>query len=398
MTADSSYSLEALERRWQLDKTPQVGLRLAEEYRRSADFDSAIVTLASGLEVYPTHTSTRVALSRYLVDAGRFSEAVPHLEQIVSLDPAHLVANKLLVGAYAGVGRVDEARDKLAIYEMMGEGDADIERLRELIETASAEPAAADDPFETQAAVDSDPGFVPLAETPDAPAEPEAEADADRGSASQGTGDHRDLTAELASGVRGEGAGQTAEATPVEEPAAAAVEPPPREVAAGFEEPFGTAFEAVSTSNYWEGVADEGIFSLEADSVLAPAAPAAGEDRERNPPSASPVFEDAVEAFSVAPPAASTSLDANSDADTVVGSTVTLAKLYLEQGHRDKAIEVLHEVLKLDPDNQEARRELELIETAAGVESDGVSSPVQRRRAILTAYRTRLRRAVAAGL
>ena len=333
MTSTPTYSLEALERRWELEKTPQVGLRLAEQYRLQDKISAAIETLAAGLEVYPTHTASRVALSRYLVDTGRLDEAVPHLEQIVMRDPAHLVGNKLLVEAYAGVGRTDEAREKLAVYEMMGAGDADIERLAELLEaeqrrgdseSAELDPAGGSGPVPTEV--------------------------------SEGIKRGTDQPFGRPTGL---------DTLVARVPVAAAV---PDEA----DQPFAPALAPGKLSDYWQKVADEGIFTFHR--AEEPEQPAAVGD-----------------------------------------STVTLGELYWEQGHREEAVEVFEDVIAREPENQSARRGLEVTRepvaeagpgappaSAAGdadASEDG-STPglVERKKLALITYLERIRQADASGI
>ena len=318
MTSTPTYSLEALERRWQLEKTPQIGLRLAEQYGFQEKISAAIETLAAGLEVYPTHIASRVALSRHLVDTGRFDEAVLHLEQIVVRDPAHLVANKLLVETYAGVGRTDDAREKLDIYEMMGAGDADIERLHELLEAAERRGNSQSAELEPAAG----PGDVP---------------------------------SEASEGIRRED-----------------------------DQPFAPALAPGRLSDYWQEVAEEGIFTFE-------------------------------------PPEEPLELDQPEELDepgAVGNSTVTLGELYREQGHREEAVEVFEEVLTREPENRAARRGLEVtrepepaaapVAPAAGDAGDAgdtsaseegsTSGLVERKKQALTTYLGRIRRADASGI
>lgn len=345
MTSIPTYSLEALERRWQLEKTPQVGLRLAEQYGFQEKISAAIETLAAGLEVYPTHIASRVALSRYLVVTGRLAEAVPHLERIVVRDPAHLVANKLLVEAYASVGRTDDASEKLDIYEMMGAGDADIERLHELLEAAqrrgqpqSAEPEPA-----------RGPGDVPT----------EASEGIQRGT--------------------DQPFGRPTEPEPPV-PRLSVAESTPAE----GDEPFASALAPGKLSDYWQAVAQEGIFTFEPpEESLEPEEP-----EEPDEPSA------------------------------VGNSTVTLGELYREQGHREEAVEVFEEVLTREPENQAAKLGLEIttepaaeaVAVAPGAESEGDaedavasedgSKPglVERKKLALTTYLDRIRQADASGI
>ena len=81
-------------------------------------------------------------------------------------------------------------------------------------------------------------------------------------------------------------------------------------------------------------------------------------------------------------------------------ATVTLGRLYLEQGHRGDAEKVFRTVLESDPDNDEARAGLrEAAGEAAGlratdlVDRDTLASavPVERKRLVLESYRELLR-------
>ncbi|MCP4200323.1 MAG: tetratricopeptide repeat protein [bacterium] len=345
MTAETSHSLEDLERRWQVDKTPQVGLRLAEEHRKKGDLSASIDVLATGLEVYPDHTASRVALSRYLVDSERFADAVLHLERIVKLDPTHLVANKLLVGAYTGIGRFAEARDKLDIYEMMGEGDADIERLRALLEAAERGDE------------------LPVAEPEDALPPP--------------SDDWLGKGEELAVAEPVSPLSSVSPPSPVSETEIGAQTAPD-----DFEsdEPFGTAWTARGPAGYWQAVAEEGIFTLEAAGQL---------ESELVEPSEYDL-----------PGAGEPSPAAGAE------STVTMGSLYLEQGHYQEAAAVFEDVLAREPYNEVAQRGLEAAlegETPAArdagdEEEESTADRLERLRSVLIAYRAQLRKAVEAGV
>lgn len=352
MTADSSHSLEALESQWRASKAPKLGLQLAEEYRRRDDLPAAIKVLEAGLDAHPEHMSSRVALSRYLVDRGLFEDALEHLERIVRVDPVHLVANKLLVRTNIGLGRMDEARDKLDIYEMLGEGDADIEGLRgELDESLAAggKPrvtSLVEEAPESQAAPDDDDAFL---------------------------------------------VGPTREA----ESSEAVTPKAPKALASpSSEEPFGSVWAAQETSTYWNEVGDEGIFAL--PKVEVPRADDAGHDEDTGDQAVEPGVGPESEPDEEVAEEVST--------EEFAESTATLGSLYLEQGHADKAAETFNAVLALDPDNEAARRGLASIEVAASepIEFAVPAQPAQtsdpallneRKKAMLIAYRDRLRRA-----
>lgn len=416
MIADSHYSLESLERRWQLEKTPQVGLRLAEEHRRRGNLASSIEVLAAGLEVYPTHTASRVALSRDLVDGDRFKEAVPHLEQIVALDPTHLVANKLLVGAYAGVGRVDDARDKLAIYEMMGEGDKDIERLHALLEVADRKgpvaeekPAAEQPPtgltestvaFAGEEGVDGAAVFRQGLRVPHSPEAPLAPVP-DRTPIES----RQDSVAPVdepkgAAPAMSEPFGEPVE--PVSTAEATARASGAVSVRAQDDEPFGPAvFD--EAFDYWKDVADEGIFAFEAtEGRVSPTF------EERGGPVSGPL------GLSEPPDSASEARDRAEIGE----SSATLGALYLEQGHTEEAVEVFEEVLTREPENEAARLGLEgtgvspmsdvptlpaapvarIEDPAEESRQDAALSLVERKKLALVAYLGQIRQAAEAGI
>ncbi len=435
MTADSPYSLEALERQWHDDKAPKLGLQLAEEHRRRGDLPAAIDVLETGLEEHPDHLSSRVALSRYLVDSDRFSDALAHLERIVRADPVHLVANKLMVRAFLGLGKLEEARDKLDIYEMLGEGDADIEGLRAQVR---GEPAAArlDEPVATvdtqQASASPAPSTYEVAEerveeaapvesaseSPEPPVEVDGASEQQRPSVEDpDTERDTDMELDVASEAATESVwppappvsrestqDPTLESAPVPEPPGiepepasevgfelvterlphrAEPEPAGEEVAVFLEpptpeppppmfsddEPFGSIFAQDLSSESWGDAGGEVVFALDE-----PEPPA-------EPPSVSESREDEPQAEVVEP---------GEEGRQSRGATVTLARLYLEQRDSEKAAACFREVLERDPGNEAARVGLESI----GADGPEKVSLKERKKAVLIAYRSRIRRAV----
>lgn len=338
MTDDSATPLDDLERQWRESKSTHLGLQLAEEHRRRESLDAAIEVLEESVQNHPRHMSSRVALSRYLVDRERFGPAVEHLLQIVEVDPVHLVANKLLVRSYLGMGRLDEARDKLDIYEMLGEGDADIESLRTVLDGGEVVPSGA------SAVSDS----------------------------AQATGADSPLPDPVADG----------------EPGSKSSRP---EVDETVEEPFGSGWAAVEAPVLARGAAGDDVFALDDAPVAAeplrfepgseappPGASESG-DGERPAATAEPERDEEEPSAAVA--------DAGDAASVPAPATVTLGNLYLEQGLTEDAAESFREVLTREPGNRAARAGLEAIESAA----TGGATLLERKKAVLLAYRARLR-------
>jgi tetratricopeptide (TPR) repeat protein len=68
-------------------------------------------------------------LGRLRLILGQQVAASQVLEKVVTDDPTHLVANKLLVNLYLDLGKEKQARDRLDLYALLNESDPDIEQL-----------------------------------------------------------------------------------------------------------------------------------------------------------------------------------------------------------------------------------------------------------------------------
>ena len=80
------------------------------------------------------------------------------------------------------------------------------------------------------------------------------------------------------------------------------------------------------------------------------------------------------------------------------GATVTLGRLYREQGHHERAAEVFRTVLEREPGNEEARRELDVAGEGSASSDASERTLAERKREVLVAFRARIRQAVAAGV
>jgi tetratricopeptide (TPR) repeat protein len=87
-----SPRIEELKRRVHMDPASIAFAALAEEYRRSGQFEEAIATCESGLQRHPAYLSARVTLGRSLLELGRFDEAREQLEQVLRSAPENLAA------------------------------------------------------------------------------------------------------------------------------------------------------------------------------------------------------------------------------------------------------------------------------------------------------------------
>ena len=80
---------------------------LASFFRR--DVLASIAAGEAGVRETPDSVTHRVLLGSSYLQAGRFVDAIPHLEEALRLDARHAIAESLLGGAYMSLGRVPEA-------------------------------------------------------------------------------------------------------------------------------------------------------------------------------------------------------------------------------------------------------------------------------------------------
>ncbi len=138
----SAERLNQLRQRWERDPKSRAFLQLAEEYRRGGRLSDAVHVLEAGLEEHPTYLAAQVALGRCLLESGAPAKASELLERAVARDPTQLVANKLLVEAYLAMEQAGKARERLDLYKLFNDRDADIEPLEARIRALDGLPAA----------------------------------------------------------------------------------------------------------------------------------------------------------------------------------------------------------------------------------------------------------------
>lgn len=364
--------LAQLEERWQRDPGSRIFLQLAEELRRVGRLSRAIEVLRQGLSLHPGYPSAQVALGRCLLEAGETRQAAEVLEAALAHDPTQLVATKLAVEAHLRNGESTEARARLDLYRLFNDRDDEIaaleERLRVLESGERATAAAAvpvvapgvepDEPFAWQPAA---PEPAPLDFAP-APRPRLVRDEAPFGSWSVAG-----AAALLASACRREGifpvAAATAvavaapaaepaeaapapsvpaiEAAPVAEPAEAIPEPPTTPAPAGTAEvtPAARVGEPIAppwggTSRVGELERDEAVFAT----PFSPREIGAEVERETIEEPFDEVYAPPLQPPRMPEPAAA-----------APAATVTLGRLYLEQGHLDSAADTFRAVLATRP-------------------------------------------------
>jgi tetratricopeptide (TPR) repeat protein len=109
--------IEELRRRVQMDPASIAFAALAEEYRRSRQFDDAIATCRTGLQRHPAYLSARVTLGRSLLEIGRYDEARQELEHVLRVAPENLAAIRALAEIHHRAGELPETEPHVSSLE-----------------------------------------------------------------------------------------------------------------------------------------------------------------------------------------------------------------------------------------------------------------------------------------
>jgi len=103
--------IEALRRRVEKDPTSIAFAQLAEEYRRSGDFEQAVKVCREGLARHPGYLSAQVTLGRALMELEQFDEAARELESVLQVAPDNLAAIRALADIHQRRPEVHEPID-----------------------------------------------------------------------------------------------------------------------------------------------------------------------------------------------------------------------------------------------------------------------------------------------
>jgi len=305
------------------------------------------------------------------------------------------VANKLLVRAYLETGEPERAGQRLDLYSLLNDSDPEIAELRQRVVAMSRPPRAPDGPRPEEPAERPrmDPSGAPgRGEAPPAEIVP-------AGQAAPATAEVFDLGPVAPAGTfaAGDDVFGLGVSPAVHAEAAVHVEVPTPDLGAHGDgngaEPFPDPAPEQSRRLYLASFAAERIFWFDeaaeepepAPEQVATAAPAA------EPPALAAAAAPDGEVAASEPPAPT--------------ATVTLAELYLRQGHTEEAARLFGEIVQREPGNAAAREGLARLTGArqaprperldagqllAGL-NDPQASPTARRAYLLQSYLARLR-------
>ncbi len=133
------YRLNDLKLRWQRDPSSRLFLQLADEHRKLGQREEAVTVLEQGLEHRPNDLSALVALGRCRLELEQVEGAIEPLETVVSRDPTHIVASKLLLEAHLQRGDAAKAGQRLDTYRLLNDRDPELDHLEYRLERLRSE-------------------------------------------------------------------------------------------------------------------------------------------------------------------------------------------------------------------------------------------------------------------
>src|SRR5664279_572274 len=120
----------------------RVFARLANEYRKQGDLDSAIQICRAQVPLQPTYISGYIVLGQALFESGQLDEARATFEAAIGLDPENLIALRQLGDIARLAGDLEGARGwYYRLLEVDPQNDEVAAHVRAL-EVAPAAPAA----------------------------------------------------------------------------------------------------------------------------------------------------------------------------------------------------------------------------------------------------------------
>ncbi|MEE8523351.1 MAG: tetratricopeptide repeat protein [Thermoanaerobaculia bacterium] len=147
LTLDESR-LNDLKQRWARDPGSRLYLQLADEHRKLGQLGEAESVLVKGLENRPSDLSGLVALGRVELELHKVDKALAALDTVVGRDPAHIVANKLLLEVHLQRGDAAKAGERVEICRLLNDRDPELEHLEYRLRQLRAVSQEADAPAE----------------------------------------------------------------------------------------------------------------------------------------------------------------------------------------------------------------------------------------------------------
>jgi tetratricopeptide (TPR) repeat protein len=329
----------------QKDPSSKLFFPLAEEYIKCSMLEEAIMVLTDGLKTHPGFHAARVSLGKVYLQKGRVAEAKAEFEKVVAQNPDNLMAQKKLAFIYRDEGSVEKAQQICKTFLLANPKDLEMKSLLAELENLQSKSAAKE--------VSQVPAVEPASsQAPSAVSEPVVSPpEVSKGSSSAALLDHE--------AIKPPPPQPATEAVPGALPPEKSSMPPPtiqnHEAQANQhhpeESPQNSGERKVPVVELNLDEAESGLNEEDIFSELLGAMPSKPQG---------PTMQGAAPSQA----ASSVSLPQQEQEERSPGlegdlATVTLAELYVKQGHYEQGIEIYRKILEHDPENEEIRQRLE---------------------------------------
>jgi tetratricopeptide (TPR) repeat protein len=142
VTPDIAKLLEKLQK----DPSSKLFVPLAEEYVKNGFLDDAMTVLKEGLQVHPTYLTARVSLGKVYLLKGLIAEAKSEFEGVIKLNPENLVAHRKLAKIYKDEGNFPASRASCEIVLSQSPADKEMKALLDEVDKKLREVPAVVEP------------------------------------------------------------------------------------------------------------------------------------------------------------------------------------------------------------------------------------------------------------
>ncbi|MCI0528578.1 MAG: tetratricopeptide repeat protein [Nitrospira sp.] len=137
-----SPEIATLSEKLQKDPSSRLFFPLAEEYIKCNMLEEAIIVLKDGLKIHPGFHAARVSLGKVYLQNGRVAEAKAEFEKVVAQNPDNLMAQKKLAQIYRDEGNIQKAKQICENILLTNAKDPEMKKLLPELDKVQAKPVA----------------------------------------------------------------------------------------------------------------------------------------------------------------------------------------------------------------------------------------------------------------
>jgi tetratricopeptide (TPR) repeat protein len=365
-----SPEIGKLTEKLQKDPSSKLFFPLAEEYIKCNMMEEAIIVLTDGLKTHPGFHAARVSLGKVYLQKGRMREAKVEFEKVVAQNPDNIMAQKKLAFIYREEGNIDKALQICKAILLSNPKDLEMKNLLaelERFQSNSAAKISQAAPVETEPPQVSSAISEVITRQPEIPSpQPVAEEAVSDGSTQkqspapeivqkQSPPSPDVLTEQTPQRVQKESLEQPNVQSVVPSPVPEVPEPPAQDPSAQKAQVHTDDLDLDSSERKIPVVElnlDEAGSGLSEDDIFSELL------GSKPPKSQTPIVQDQTPSQVMSPIPRQQEEEKGPGLERDM-ATITIAELYVKQGHYEQGIEIYRKILEDNPENEEVRQRLE---------------------------------------